>query len=94
MQNKKTIRNFAAIILLISITIPMIASTALGAVPVHHKATHAYIGATPNPVGVSQETLIHVGITDELELVTDGWEEVRRRDATVLLLKGDAFSQK
>lgn len=74
MQNKKTIRIFTTLILLISITIPMIASTALGAVPVHHKATHAYIGATPNPVGVSQETLIHVGITDELELVTDGWE--------------------
>ena len=74
MQNKKTIRIFTTLILLISITIPMIASTALGAVPVHHKATHAYIGATPNPVGVSQETLIHVGITDELALVTDGWE--------------------
>jgi len=74
MQNRKTIRIFTTLILLISITIPMIASTAICAVPVHHKATHAYVGATPNPVGVSQETLIHVGITDELELVPDGWE--------------------
>ena len=47
---------------------------AISAVPIHHKATHAYIGATPNPIGVGQETLIHLGITDELQLVQYGWE--------------------
>ena len=26
-------------------------------VPTHHKSTHAYVGATPNPIGVGQETL-------------------------------------
>jgi len=38
------------------------------------KTTHAYVGATPNPIGVNQQVLIHVGITDYLVTVTDGWE--------------------
>ena len=38
------------------------------------KTTYAYIGATPNPVGVNQEVLLHVGITDYLEVAEDGWE--------------------
>jgi outer membrane protein assembly factor BamB len=36
--------------------------------------TYAYIGAMPNPVGVGQEVLIHLGITQQLGIVTDGWE--------------------
>ncbi len=38
------------------------------------RATHAYIGATPNPVGVGQETLLHIGIMQQLSLVQQGWE--------------------
>ncbi|MBN2260513.1 MAG: hypothetical protein JW702_08200, partial [Clostridiales bacterium] len=30
------------------------------------KVTHAFIGAIPNPVGVNQQVLLHVGITDYL----------------------------
>ncbi len=37
------------------------------------KKTYAYIGAMPNPVGVGQETLIHLGITDELQTATHSW---------------------
>jgi hypothetical protein len=59
-----------AILFMALIAIPMTNA----ALPVHHKATHAYIGATPNPVGVGEETLIHVGITDEVELVQYGWQ--------------------
>ena len=69
-NSQKTV--IIALLLIITITIPLSASSA--AVPIHHKATHAYIGATPNPVGVGQQTLIHTGITDELALVLDGWE--------------------
>jgi len=36
--------------------------------------TYAYIGAVPNPVGVGQETLIHVGITLALQSAEMGWE--------------------
>ena len=38
------------------------------------RKTFAYIGATPNPVGVGQETLLHVGITQQLQRATHGWE--------------------
>jgi hypothetical protein len=33
------------------------------------KKTYAYIGAIPNPAGVGQEVLLHVGITQELQSV-------------------------
>jgi outer membrane protein assembly factor BamB len=38
------------------------------------KKTYAFIGAVPNPVGVGQEVLLHIGITDQLSLQPDGWE--------------------
>ena len=28
------------------------------------RKSYAFIGATPNPVGVNQETLLHIGITE------------------------------
>lgn len=59
--------------MILAIAIPLSLPVANSA-PIHHKATHAYIGATPNPIGVGQETLIHFGITDELELVQYGWK--------------------
>ena len=62
-----------AMLFIATIVIPLSMPLANSA-PVHHKATHAYIGATPNPIGVGQQTLIHVGITDELELVQYGWK--------------------
>jgi outer membrane protein assembly factor BamB len=41
---------------------------------VYTKTAHAIIGAVPNPVGVNQEILLHIGITDFLQAYTDGWE--------------------
>jgi outer membrane protein assembly factor BamB len=38
------------------------------------RKTYAYIGATPNPVGINQEVLFHVGITTPLQSVSQGWE--------------------
>ena len=35
--------------------------------------TYAFIGTTPNPVGVGQEVLLHVGITQQLLVTQDGW---------------------
>jgi hypothetical protein len=73
-QKKKKIEYLLLTIFLIAtIAIPLSLPTAIS-VPTHHKATHPYIGATPNPIGVGQETLIHVGITDELENVQYGWK--------------------
>jgi hypothetical protein len=38
------------------------------------RVSHAYIGATPNPVGVGQETLLHIGIMEQLSVTQQGWE--------------------
>ncbi|MDH5690477.1 MAG: PQQ-binding-like beta-propeller repeat protein, partial [Candidatus Bathyarchaeota archaeon] len=38
------------------------------------KMTYAYLGAIPSPVGVNQQVLLHVGITQELRSVAMGWE--------------------
>ena len=37
------------------------------------KKTYAIIGATPNPFGVNQQVLLHIGVTDYLVVaLTDG----------------------
>lgn len=35
--------------------------------------TYAFVGATPNPVGVGQQTVIRLGITDQLAAPKYGW---------------------
>ena len=48
------------------------------------KSTFAYIGAMPNPVGVGQAAMLHVGIPDPLSTYTDGFT-----DLTVIVTKPD-----
>lgn len=52
----------------------------------NRKNTYAFINAMPNPVGVNQEVLFHVGITDYLMTAADGWQglwvEIIRPDNT------------
>jgi len=60
-------------------------------------ATYAFIGAVPNPVGVGQEVLLHLGITQQLDLDGMHWEGitviVTRPDNTTEILGGaDGFS--
>jgi hypothetical protein len=43
------------------------------AAPADTRVTYAFIGATPNPVGVGQETLLHIGITQQYNDVHKGW---------------------
>ena len=52
------------------------------------KQTYAFIGAIPNPVGVNQEVLLHLGITDMLGSETDGWN-----DLTVSVVKPDGNTE-
>ncbi|MCW4023338.1 MAG: hypothetical protein NWF02_09290 [Candidatus Bathyarchaeota archaeon] len=52
------------------------------------RVTYAFIGATPNPVGVNQEVLLHVGITDYLLAAEDGFEGL-----TVTVEKPDGSSE-
>jgi len=59
--------------------------------------THAFINAVPNPVGVNQEVLLHLGITQQLSLDGMHWYgitvEVTRPDNTTEVLGGtDGFT--
>jgi len=55
---------------------------------VPRKKTYAIIGAIPNPVGVNQEVLLHIGITHQLASAEYGWE-----DLTVDVIKPDGTSE-
>jgi outer membrane protein assembly factor BamB len=50
--------------------------------------TYSYLGATPNPIGVGQQTLLHIGITQQLTNVNMGWEGV-----TVTVTKPDGTTE-
>ncbi len=60
--------------LLASIPILHGQSTSPTPTPAGTKQTYAFIGATPNPIGVGQETLLHFGITQEYMSMYDGWQ--------------------
>jgi len=63
----------------IAIAIFLIAIFAISIVPIPNTkaagtmSTYAYIGVTPNPVGVGQDVLLHIGITQQLTNVAMGW---------------------
>jgi hypothetical protein len=61
-----------AIMLILTFAISLIALPTSNAQST--RASYAFIGATPNPVGVGQETLLHIGITQQLTNVAMGWE--------------------
>jgi len=87
---KKMTRNKTAIaialFLIFAITMPLIILPVYA--PTGTKKTFAYIGATPDPVGVGQETLLHIGITSQLDRVSDGWVGL-----TVTVTKPDGTTQ-
>jgi hypothetical protein len=40
------------------------------------RTTYSFLGAVPNPVGVGQTVLFHVGIFENLATVNQGWEDL------------------
>ncbi|MGE5555595.1 MAG: hypothetical protein ACM3UY_04935, partial [Methanocella sp.] len=70
MKNTKVLA-FAIIMLLVVSTFLALAAAQQEA---EKRVTYAYIGATPNPVGVGQETLLHIGITQQYNSLYDGWK--------------------
>jgi hypothetical protein len=66
-SKSKTTATAVSVFLLLAITISLVAlPNANGAETTGIMATYPVIGATPNPVGVGQETLILMGITQQL----------------------------
>ena len=94
MLKSKMLRNksktyLIALMLILTITITMITLPISNAdVALLTKKTYAYIGATPNPIGVGQQTLLHIGISDELQTASHGWEGL-----TVTVTKPDGTAQ-
>jgi hypothetical protein len=78
MLKNKIVTTAIALILMLTIIIPIIASESTIAqvsyVSTGKFQTQAFIGAKPNPVGVGQEVLLHVGIQQALSTARLGWE--------------------
>ena len=79
----------------ITLSLILIFAVSLLALPVataqtieHTKATHAVCGVKPNPVGVGQEVLVWLGISDPLALDVQGWQGL-----TVTVKKPDGTTQ-
>jgi len=72
-SNKSKISAITFVILLTTSAILIALPTAAAQEP-GRKTTYPFIGATPNPVGVNQEVLLHLGITDQLQSQEWGWE--------------------
>ena len=88
MNFKKNIPKLSVIALSLILTISMLITILpiSTAQEYRTKQTYAYIGGITNPVGVNQQVLLHIGITDYLVVVSHGWEDltvsVTRPDGT------------
>src|SRR3990172_5870923 len=89
---KKTMVSLIALALMISMVASMMMLPPTNGAPLKllTKQSYAYVGAMPNPIGLGQETLIHLGITDELAVSTHGWTgltvTVTKPDGTTITL--------
>jgi hypothetical protein len=86
LMNKKYTLIAIALILITTMAISIIAmplATAQTTV-----TSYAYINAVPNPVGVGQEVLLHIGMTRPLQSAEMGWD-----DMSVTITKPDGTTQ-
>ena len=65
-----------ALILLLTLSAVLVALPATTAQEPPRQKTYAFIGAIPNPVGVNEQTLLHVGITQQLSSSEYGYEDL------------------
>jgi outer membrane protein assembly factor BamB len=83
-STSKTTATAVSLFLMFAMAVSLVALPAAIAQPT--RETFAYLGAVPNPVGVGQEVLLHVGITQQLSSTLYSWEgltvEVTRPDGT------------
>jgi outer membrane protein assembly factor BamB len=86
--SRKKLCTIPLILMLTLLATIMMLNTVFAQVPEYQKQTHAYIGAIPNPTGVGQEVLLHIGITDELQLYWQKWEGL-----TVTVTKPDGTTE-
>ena len=89
-NRRKSKATAVALFLLFAMAISLVALPAVTAQGT--KKTFPLIGATPNPVGVNQETLITIGITDALYSALYHWKDlsitITRPDGVVETISG------
>jgi outer membrane protein assembly factor BamB len=85
-SKSKTTTTAIALFLMFAMAVSLFALPAANAQP--ELKTYPVIGATPNPVGVGQETLILLGITQQLESALYAWEGL-----TVTVTKPDGTTE-
>jgi len=73
---KKKVMTTIVLFLLLAMAISLFALPIANAQAPPTFKTYAFIGAMPNPVGVNQEVLIHIGITKELASALYGWSDL------------------
>ncbi|MCW4054031.1 MAG: hypothetical protein NWE84_03810, partial [Candidatus Bathyarchaeota archaeon] len=72
----KTTTIAAALLVILAMAISLFAVPAEKQYAAAQTTTYAYIGAVPNPVGVNQEVLLHIGITQQLNSAELGWDDL------------------
>ncbi len=72
MQKNRILISTITAVLMIAIAMPLL-NLPVADAQVITRTTYAYLGATPNPLGVGQETLLHVGITHPTAWPQEGW---------------------
>ncbi len=73
---RKATTIIGSLLLTLAIAISLVALPASGQTVDNTYTTYAYIGATPNPVGVGQDVLLHAGITQQLGSADEGYEDI------------------
>ncbi len=74
MIRNKHVTTIITLVLIVSFVTPLLIVPSAIAARDFNKKTYAYIGATPNPIGVGEQTLLHLGISDELQDWKHGYE--------------------
>jgi hypothetical protein len=87
-MNKKKTSTAIALALMFAMAISLIAIPVATAQEPGRKATHAVCGVMPNPVGVGQEVLVWLGITDFTIRPKVGWAGL-----TVTVTKPDGITE-
>jgi hypothetical protein len=88
---RMTISKSKAATIAVSVFLMIAMAASLVALPANAqtaKKTYAFIGATPNPVGVGQEVLLHVGISQQLGITWQSWT-----DLTVTVTRPDGTTE-
>lgn len=87
--NKKTVYSIAAVILLLTMTIPLMSlSTADAHTPAWSIPSFAYLAAQPTPVGVGQKVAVYMWVDAPLASSAEG-NDIRRHDYELKITKPD-----